>query len=158
MKKIFLILIIIVCSLKLSFAEKTVVTNKEQYEIKDKSASIKEVAEYLKERESKLKEAKSKKEPESALRRFEVQFFSAGAMSYLTTWLATRLFALATISSGSDLPDIYWMFVVTNSVGMATYIATKDYYDVKRIKSKEIDRMGYKEQNYYKISLINQQF
>ena len=158
MKRITAAVIIILLGMNIIFAGQTVKTNVEQYKIKDESKNIKEVTEYLKKRQEKIEKAKKKIKPESSLRRFEVQFLSSGAMVYLSTWLFSRLFSMATTRNFSELPDTYWIFIITNSVGMATYIAVKDYYDVQRIQESREDRYSNRNQNFYRLSLLSSRF
>ena len=151
-------IIITALSAHAGFCSPLVITNVEKHEIKDDSENVKEVAEYLKKRQEALERARKEKKPQSSLKRFEIQFFSAGAMAYVTTWLLSRIFAEFTIDDASDLPDIYWMLIITNSVGMATYISVKDYYDVKRIRERDKDKYSKRKQISYKLSLIRKKF
>ena len=158
MKRMITAVIIILLSMNMIFAEQTIKTNVEQYKIKDESKNIKEVREYLKKRQEKIEKEKKKKKPESSLRRFGVQFFSSGAMAYLSTWILSRLFSMVTTRNSSELPDTYWIFIITNSAGMATYIAVKDYYDVQLIRGNQEDRYSNRNQNFYRLSLLSSRF
>jgi len=64
---------------------------------------------------------------ENKYRRFEIIFFSSGAVIYFTSYLLARLFAEINLGHSSELPDSYWYFIIVNSIGMATYISIHDY-------------------------------
>ncbi len=158
MKKLIIIIVCILLSVCLVSARQNVVTNVEQYQIKDTGEDVEEVAKYLKERQAELEKQKKMREPESSFRRFEVVFLSAGAIVYWSSYLFVRLYAEFQIERSTELPDSYWYFIITNSVGMATYIAVKDYYDVKRIQEIDRNKYGKKKNNYYKLSLLKARF
>lgn len=138
------------------WAEESSVTNIEQYRIKDKGENIEEVREYLLKRQKELEEKQNQKEPESSLRRFEVMFFTSGAMVYFSTLIFTKLFAEIYRGRSSELPNTYWTFIVANSVGIGTYIAIKDYYDIAHFQEEK--KYGKENQNHYRFSLLRKRF
>ncbi len=162
MKHVKKILIMIICILftaaNIIFAEKSTITNVEQYKIKDTGKDVEEVAAYLKQRQAELEKLKNMKPPESSLRRLEIIFFSSGAIVYWSTYLFARLFAEYHLEHSSELPDSYWYFIITNSVGMATYITVKDYYHAKEIRGIEGNKYGKTYKNNYKVSLLKAKF
>ncbi len=161
MKKIIICITILFLHFQILFSMQNSTTNVLQYQIKDKSENLKEVEEYLKKRQEVLEQLKKKKEPESSLRRFEIQFFSSGAMVYFSTYIFVKLFCEIYSSDSSELSVSHWCFIITNSVGIGTYIAIKDYYDVKKIRMKEMEEeknYGNIDQNYYRFSFLKKRF
>lgn len=156
--KRLIVFIIILLIVHTSFAEQSSITNVEQYEIKDDSEKIKEVAEYLKKRQEEMERLKKKRKPEDSLRRFEILFFSSGTVAYLGSYFIAKIFATFNLGQSSELPYTYWYFIITNSVGVATYISIKDYYDVKRIRSQEQDTYNSIKQHSYKLGLLRIKF
>ena len=158
MKQIVITILLVLFCVHAGFSEQEVKTNVEKYKIKEDARDIEEVAAYLKERQKMLESLNDQKEPESSVRRFEVMFFSSGAMAYFSTYLFVKLFAQFTTGHSSELPSSYWYFIITNSVGMATYISIKDYYEVKEIRNIEDNKQSHIGKNNYKMSLYNQRF
>ncbi|MBU1078256.1 MAG: hypothetical protein KKH98_13240 [Spirochaetes bacterium] len=155
-----IILILLIC-LNMGFplaAATGSVTNVQQYQIKGEGEDLDDVRKYLEERQAALEKIKNKKEPESSLRRFEVQFLTSGAMVYFSTYIFVKLFAEIYWGASSELPDTHWYFVITNSVGIGTYIAIKDYYDVKRMRAEDPDKFGREEEKLYRFSFLNKRF
>ncbi len=135
-------------------ADTNSITNIERYKVPDKGKQIKEVEKYLKEREERLKELAQKRKPESPVRRFEVEFFSSAPMLYLSTMFILKIYQEIITGESSELPDVQWYFIGFNSIGIATYIAIKDYYDNKKIQNKVEVRKG----NNYKLSFLRIRF
>ena len=123
MKRLFLMVMIFLLAVYSLESQTASRTNVERYDIKKKEAEkeekAKEVEAYLKERAAAMEKEKKKRKPESALRRFEIQFLSARAMAYVSSWLLSRIFAQVTLQESSDLPNVYWYFIIANSAGMA---------------------------------------
>ncbi len=158
MKRCVILILLIVMSSHFVFAQQTAVTNVEKFKIEDESQNIKEVEEYLRNRQLILEKINNKKEPESSLRRFEVMFFTSGAMVYFSTFIFVKLFAKFSRGTSSELPYTYWYYIISNSAGIAAYIAIKDYYDVKKFRLEEEKRHGSIEQNTYRVSFLSQRF
>lgn len=158
MKKIIICITILFLHFQILFSRQNFTTNVLQYQIKDKSENLKEVEEYLKKRQEVLEQLKKKKEPESSLRRFEIQFFSSGAMVYFSTYIFVKLFSEIYSSASSELSAANWYFIIVNSIGIGTYIAIKDYYDVKKIKMEEEKNYGNIDQSYYRFSFLSKRF
>ena len=150
MKFIYLLLFLLIENL--IYSETNFVTNIEQYKIDESLKGTKEVEKYLKEREEKIREDILKREKESPLRRFEVIFFSSGAMVYITTLFMLKIYQEFTTGESSNLPDVQWYYIGLNSIGLATYISIKDYYENK---NKFIEECNYRN---LKFSLLNIKF
>ena len=154
MEKCVLILLGIFIITSYLLAETNSVTNVEKYKVPEKGKQLKEVEKYLKEREERLKKLAETREPESPIRRFEIEFFSSAPMIYLSTMFLLKLYQEITTQESSVLPDVQWYFIGFNSIGIAMYIAIKDYYDNKRSRN----RLEIKTQNNYKLAFLNIKF
>ncbi|MDD5066193.1 MAG: hypothetical protein PHF84_04030 [bacterium] len=131
MKKSLLIILTCLFFTDLGLAKQQARTNVIQYQIKEEQDKSREVAEYLKKREEELNQQNSRFKQESSLRRFEVMFFSSGAMVYWSSLVFVKLFAEIATGYSSELNNTYWYYIGFNALGIATYISIKDYYDIK---------------------------
>lgn len=154
MKRYVLIFVGIFIITSYLWAETNSVTNIERYKVPEKGKQLKEVEKYLKEREERLKKLAERREPESPIRRFEIEFFSSAPMIYLSTMFLLKLYQEITTQESSVLPDVQWYFIGFNSIGIATYIAIKDYYDNKKSKN----RVEIKTENNYKLTFLKIRF
>ncbi|MBN1897631.1 MAG: hypothetical protein JW827_02555 [Spirochaetes bacterium] len=153
MKKIFIIFILFTFISVLA-AENTSVTNIESYKVPEKGRQLKEVEKYLKQRDEAAKDLARKRKPESPLRRFEIQFFTSAPIVYLSTLFILKIYQEAIVGTSSELPDVQWYFIGVNSIGIATYIAIKDYYDNKQ----EYHKAEKDSPNSYKLTFLQARF
>jgi len=130
------------------------VTNVEIYKVPEKGKELKSVAKYLKERKEKQIKEKNKKKQESPVRRFEIEFFSSTAILYLSTFSILKLYQMLLAGSSSSLPDVQWYYIGFNSIGIATYIAVKDYYDNREYYNNKVEKGN----NNYKFSFLKVRF
>lgn len=141
-----------------SVAEQVLVTNVQQYEIKDEKIEFQEVEKYLKQREERLAELSAMKEPESKLRRAEIMFFSSGAMVYFSSLIFVKLFAEFTTGPSSSMPDTYWYFIGFNAIGIAAYVTIKDGIEYADYLVKEKNKQTNLGERNYKLNLWARRF
>ncbi len=139
-------------------AKQETITNVEQYQIKENQENLKEVEEYLKQREEEMNKIKERERAESPARRFEVMFFSSGAMVYWSSYLFVRIFAQIAKGTSSEMNNTYWYYIGFNAVGVATYVAIKDYYDRKAKLDIEQNNSGNFNPRDYRLTFLAVRF
>lgn len=156
---IVLVFIIEIFTMQITLiAKQETVTNVEQYQIKENQENLKEVEEYLKQREEEMNKIKERERAESPARRFEVMFFSSGAMVYWSSYFFVRIFAQIAKGTSSEMNNTYWYYIGFNAIGVATYVAIKDYYDRKAKFDLEQNNSGNFNQRDYRLTFLAVRF
>ncbi len=152
--KWIIFLLLTIFNTDLLFSDTNSVTNVEIYKVPDKGKELKSVAEYLNRRGKKQIEEKNRQKSESPARRFEIEFFSSTAILYLSTFSILKIYQMLLTESSSELPDVQWYYIGFNSIGIATYIAVKDYYDNRDYYNNKVEKGN----NNYKFSFLKIRF
>lgn len=156
MKRIFIILFLLSFTARLAAAGNTMITNRVLYRESDRQTG--EVEEYLKKRREEKAAFEKKARAESPLRRFEVMFFSSGAMTYWSSLIFVKLFAQIATGHSSVMNNTYWYYIGFNALGIATYVAVKDYYDRRDEAVFNQNKYGNLNQKNYTINLLYARF
>lgn len=137
-------------------AGKSMITNRVPFRESDRQTA--EVEEYLKRRKEEKAAVEKKARSESPLRRFEVMFFSSGAMTYWSSLIFVKLFAQIATGHSSVMNNTYWYYIGFNAVGIATYVSIKDYCERKETAVSFGNKHGNLNQKDYTIDLLYARF